>query len=53
MDQVVPKEASQKSFDILKNNGIKSDLYFFEGNHEINNDLIHHCSEIIKQNFLN
>ena len=53
MDQVVPKEASQKTFDILRNNGIKSNLYFFDGGHEINNDLIDHCKEIIKQNFLN
>ena len=52
MDQVVPKEASQKSFDILRKIGIKSDLYFFEGGHEINNDLIDLCRGIIKQNFL-
>ena len=52
MDQVVPKEASQKSFEILRRNGIKSELYFFEGGHEINNDLIDHCSRIIKQKFL-
>jgi len=52
MDQVVPKEASQKSFDILRKNGIKSDLYFFDGGHEINNDLIDHCRGIIKQKFL-
>jgi len=51
-DEVVPKEASQKSFDILRKNGIKSDLYFFEGGHEINNDLIDHCKGIIKQKFL-
>ena len=52
MDQVVPKEASQKSFDILRKNGIESDLYIFEGGHEINYDLIDHCKEIIKQKFL-
>ena len=52
IDQVVPKEASQKSFDILRRNGIKSDLYFFEGGHEIPNDLIDHCRVIIKQKFL-
>ncbi len=52
MDQVVPKEASQKSFDILRKNGIKSDLYFFEGGHEIPNDLIDHCREKIKEIFL-
>ncbi len=52
MDEVVPKEASQKSFDILRKKGIKSDLYFFKGGHEINNDLINHCREIIKQKFL-
>ena len=52
MDQVVPKEASQKSFDILRKNGIQSELYFFEGGHEINDDLIDHCSGIIKQKFI-
>ena len=52
MDQVVNKEASIKSFDILKKNGIKSELYFFEGGHEINNDLVEHCRGIIKQKFL-
>ena len=51
-DEVVPKEASQKSFDILSKNGNKSDLYFFEGGHEINSDLISHLREIIKQNFI-
>jgi phospholipase/carboxylesterase len=51
-DQVVPKEASQKSFDILLKNGNKSDLYFFDGGHEITNDLIEHCREKIKQEFL-
>ena len=52
MDQVVPKEASQESFDELRKNGIKSDLHIFEGGHEINNDLIDHCKGIIKQKFL-
>ena len=52
MDQVVPREASLKSFDILSRNRIKSNLYFFEGGHEINNDLIEHCRGIIKQKFL-
>ena len=51
-DNVVPKEASMTSFDILSNNGIKSELYLFEGGHEINNDLIDHCKAIIKQKFL-
>ncbi len=51
-DQVVSKEASQKSFDILIKNGIKSELYFFEGGHEINNDLIDHCRAIIQEKFL-
>ncbi len=51
-DQVVPKDASQKSFDILKKNGIKSNLYFFEGGHEITSDLISYCREIIKNKFL-
>ena len=52
LDQVVPKEASQKSFDILMKNGIKSDLYFFDGGHEINHNLIEYCRKIIKQKFL-
>ena len=52
MDQVVPKEASQKSFDILREKGINSNLYFFNGGHEINNDLIDHCRRIIKEKFL-
>ena len=49
IDQVVPKEASQKSFDILRKNGVKSELYFFEGGHEITNDLISYCRGIIQQ----
>ena len=53
VDEVVPKEASKKSFEILRKNGIKSDLYFFQGGHEINNDLIEHLRKIIKQKFLN
>jgi len=52
MDQVVPKEASQKSFDILRKKGIKSELYLFEGGHEINSDLVDHCRGLIKQKFL-
>ena len=52
IDQVVPKSASQRSFDILLNNGIKSELYFFDGGHEINNDLIEYCRRKIKQKFL-
>jgi len=51
MDAVVPKAASKKSFDILLKNGVKSELYFFEGGHEITNDLIEHCREKIKQEF--
>ena len=52
LDQVVPKEASLQSFDILRNNEIESELYFFEGGHEISNDLINYCREKIKQKFL-
>ena len=52
IDQVVPKEASEKTFEILRINRIKSELYVFEGGHEINKDLIDHCSTIIKQQFL-
>tara|TARA_Y100001968_G_C19299336_1_gene688252 strand:+ start:475 stop:1077 length:603 start_codon:yes stop_codon:yes gene_type:complete len=48
-DDVVPKYASQKSFDILLESGIKSELYFFKGGHEINNDLINYCRKILKQ----
>ncbi|WP_269624230.1 alpha/beta hydrolase [Prochlorococcus marinus] len=52
IDQVVPKEASERSFDKLVKNGVKSELYFFEGGHEITNDLIDHCRGKIKQQFL-
>ena len=52
IDQVVPKAASEKSFDILLKNGFKSELYFFEGGHEITNDLIEYCRGKIKQQFL-
>ena len=51
-DQVVPKAASEKSFDILLKNGIQSELYFFNGGHEITNDLIQYCREKIKKEFL-
>ena len=51
-DQVVFKEASRKSFDILLKSGIRTNLYFFEGGHEITNDLIDNCREKIKQEFL-
>ena len=51
-DQVVPMSASEKSFDILLKNGFKSELYIFEGGHEITNDLIVHCRGKIKQQFL-
>ena len=52
MDQVVPKSASQKSYEILLENGVKSELYLFDGGHEINKDLIDHCRWIIKEKFL-
>tara|TARA_Y100001968_G_C19092262_1_gene588287 strand:+ start:92 stop:697 length:606 start_codon:yes stop_codon:yes gene_type:complete len=52
MDQVVPVEASQKNFKILRENGFKSELYIFDGGHEINNDLISHCRRLIKLKFL-
>jgi len=51
-DQIVPKAASKKSFNILLENGIKSELYFFDGGHEINNDLINHCCGKLKKQFL-
>ena len=50
-DQVVSKEASQKSFDSLIKNGNVSEIYFFEGGHEINNNVIDYCRGIIKQKF--
>ena len=51
-DQVVPEKASQKSFEILLKNGVESELYIFDGGHEISNDLISHCREKIKEQFL-
>ena len=51
-DQVVPKAASQRSFEILMKNGVKSELYFFDGGHEITNNLIEHCREKIEKEFL-
>ena len=51
-DQLVPKEASQKSFEILIKSGVKSDLYIFDGGHEITNDLIDNCRIKIQQEFL-
>jgi len=53
MDQVVPKAASQKSLDLLINYGIRSELYFFNGGHEITKDLIDHYRAIINQRFNN
>ena len=52
IDQVVPKAASQRSFDILLKNGVKSELYFFDGGHEITNELIDHCRRKIKSKLL-
>ena len=52
IDQVVPNAASERSFDMLLKNGVKSELYFFEGGHEITNDLIEYCRGKIKQQFL-
>ncbi len=52
MDQVVPKEASQKSLDILLKNEAKSELYLFDGGHELTIDLIDHCRGKIKEQFL-
>ena len=53
MDEVVSKAASQKNYDILQKKGIKSELYVFNGGHEINNELIDHCRRKIKQLFFN
>jgi phospholipase/carboxylesterase len=52
IDQVVPKAASEKSFDILLKNGVEAELYFFDGGHEITNDLIDYCRKKINQKFL-
>ena len=52
MDQIVPVEASQKSLNILLENGAKSELYLFDGGHEISNDLINHCRGKIEEQFL-
>ena len=52
-DQVVPKAASEKSFNILLKNGFKSEFYLFEGGHEITSDLIEYCRKKIKQISLN
>ena len=52
IDQVVPKAASEKSLEILKKNRVKSELFFFEGGHEITDDLIKYCRGKIKQTFL-
>ena len=52
MDEVVPKAASEKSLDILLKKGIKSELYFFDGGHEINNDLINYRRRKIEKQFL-
>ena len=52
MDQVVPQSASQKSFEILLKNEVKSELYLFDGGHEISDELIDHCRKKIKEKFL-
>ena len=52
MDQIVPVGDSQKSYDILLENGAKSELYLFDGGHEISNDLINHCRGKIEEQFL-
>ena len=52
-DQVVPKAASEKSFKILSEKGFKSELYLYEGGHEITNDLIKYCREKIEQKLQN
>ena len=48
----IPKIMGKKSLDILLKNGISSELYFFDGGHEINNEIIEHCRKIIKKQFL-
>ena len=51
-DQIVPQEASKKSYEILLKNKAKSELCFFNGGHEINIDLIDHCRNKIKEQFI-
>ena len=51
-DQVVPIDASKKSFDLLNAYGNKSELYFFNGGHEITFELIEYCQRKIKEKFL-
>ncbi len=51
-DQIVPKEASQKSFDLLEKIGVKSELYLFDGGHEISGELIDDCRGKIEEQFL-
>ena len=48
-DQVVPNSASQQSYDMLLKKGIKAELYFFDGGHEITNDVINYCREKLNQ----
>ena len=52
MDQIVPVGASQKTFNTLLENAAKSELFLFDGGHEINNDLINHCRGKIEEQFL-
>ena len=51
MDQVVPKAASEKSFDLLVKNKVPSEVFFYEGGHEITDELVEYCREKIKQRF--
>ena len=48
LDQVVPKAASEKSYKLLLKNGVNSELYFYEGGHEITNEVIEYCRKKIK-----
>ena len=52
IDQIVPKAASQQSFQTLLKNGAQSELYLFDGGHEIIDDQIDHCRGKIKEQFL-
>ncbi len=51
LDSVVSISESEKTFSLLKNYGIRSELYSFNGGHEITNDLISHLRRIIKNEF--
>ncbi|KGG13096.1 MULTISPECIES: alpha/beta hydrolase [Prochlorococcus] len=48
-DEVVPIEASRKIIELLKTNELESDLYEFQGGHEINEEIIIQISLFIEK----